>query len=50
MQLIPKFDEYNISDIKEYDEKAFDIFRKETKQNVQATIKKMETMHIEFSG
>ena len=50
VQFIPKFEEYNILDIKDYDPKAFRHFELEIKQDVMKAVHEMDTKHIEFSG
>ena len=47
---MPNYEEYQIPDIKEYDPKAFSIFAKECNQDIESTIKGMDTLHVEFSG
>ena len=47
---MPKYDEHNPTDLKEFDSKAFSFFEEECEQNIERAIAEMETHHVEFSG
>ena len=48
--MVPKFDEYNIIDLKEIDQRAFRKFSKESQQDPLLAARQMEAAHILFSG
>ena len=50
IQFKPDCEENIITDFNEFDQKAFDAFQIEIKQDVKQKIKDMGTQHIEFSG
>ena len=47
---MPKYEEYNPTEMKEFDSKAFKFFEDECGQNIERAIAEMETHHVEFSG
>ena len=50
VQCVPEYEEVNVIDIREYDQRVFETFKLECEQDIQKMIKEMNTLHVEFSG
>ena len=50
IQFVPQYEEYGVADIKEYDPKAFKLFKDECARDINQAITEMDTHHVEFSG